>query len=79
VQRGDDQDKRLILAPPYVTIGNHRIPLDVLSFFFGLVLILFNQQIALWVQVRASDLMTFGQILLALGAVFFIFWRIKLK
>ncbi len=78
VQRGDNRVERN-LAPPYLTIGNHRIPVDILAFALGLILIAFNQPIAQYVQAKASDLTTFGEILLGLGALFFIFGRIELR
>ena len=74
---GDNSDKREIMAPPYLRIGKHRIPLDVLSFILGLFLILLNEQIASYTQFKPTDITTIGEVLLALGAVFFIFGRIE--
>jgi len=76
VQKGGER-KRLILAPPYIEIAGYRIPLDILAFVCGLLLIFFNQPIALLTQIAAGNLRTVGQALLALGAIMFILGRIK--
>ena len=80
VQRGDDSVRRDVLAPIYLTVGNRRIPLDVLLFIVGLVFIFFNQQIAQYLpQVSSTNAVTLGEILLFGGAVLFVFGRIELK
>jgi hypothetical protein len=78
VQRGDNSIEQK-LAPPYLTVGEHRIPLDILAFVIGLVLIFLSQPIAGYAQAKPTDVTTVGEVLLALGALFFIFGRIEFK
>ncbi len=79
MKRGDRLDKRDTLPPPYLRAGKHRIPLDILAFVLGLILVFFNQQIAVYLPAKSSDLLSAGELLLLVGSVFFIFGRIELK
>jgi len=67
------------LARPSLEIGKHRIPLDAASLIVGLILALFNNQIAPYVQANPTNVMLLGSVFLLFGLVFFIYGRIGLR
>jgi hypothetical protein len=81
VKRGDNQSRKVNLAPPYLNVLGHNIPLDIPLLVIGFILTFYTQQTAtfLHLQMNLTDLKTIGQGLLLVGAVFFIFGRIELR
>jgi len=81
VQGGDKQPKRIGLAPPYLTLWGHRVPIDIPLLIIGFILTFFTKQTATYLQLQVdlNALKAFGQILLLVGAIFLIFGRIELK
>jgi len=67
------------MAPFTVRIGKRQYPVDIPLLVVGLILIFFTQQIATYFQAKASELTSVGEVLILIGAVFFIFGRINLK
>lgn len=79
---GDKKLKTIVLAPPYVTIEGRKIPVDIPLLILGIILTFFHQQVATYLQATpalANDLLVIGQLSLLVGAVFFIFGRIRLR
>jgi len=67
------------LARSSLEIKKHVIPLDAASLIVGLILALFNNQIAADVQAKPTNVMLLGSVFLLFALVFFIYGRIGLK
>jgi hypothetical protein len=79
VQGGDKKAKRRVLAPRYVNIGGHEVPIDIPLLVAGFILTFLNAQIANNLPIDPNSLKVIGELLILVGAIFFIFGRIELK